>query len=207
MTQVITSRLDVFNDLAEKKKIGSSFRTIKDRVKGGLPKMRCAVLIEDTSYDPPQYTYKKDLLRVPAELWKNKIDGNRRYTLGKPCLYHVMTWESTFRLLRQDVMTTIAEVKAFHRRVCLAQERSYESFLSDCQSVDLSVDGVKESNHGPRKFVFVTARFGKNWFYLLKIMNPLMGDNMAKPSPEDLIGYLFEREKILHQFFKVNSIF
>ena len=87
-------------------------------------------------------------------------------------------------------MTTIAEVKKFHRKVCLSQGLSEDRFLADCQAIDLSVDGVRETKHGKRQFVFVTARFGKAAIYIIKVFNPLLGEGVGKPSPETLIGYV-----------------
>ena len=69
----------MFIELVEQKKIGGSYRkNIKQKVSAGLPKITCAVLVEDANQDPPTYTYQDKLKAVPAELWKNKIEGNRR---------------------------------------------------------------------------------------------------------------------------------
>ena len=92
------------------------------------------------------------------------------------------------RLLSQEAKTTLTEIKGFHQRVCVSQGRSEEAFLSDCMNIDLSIDGVTETTHGKRKFVFVTARFGPAAIYIVKVMNPLVGDTNAKPSPYDVLG-------------------
>ena len=86
-------------------------------------------------------------------------------------------------------MTTISEVKEFHKRVCMSQGLSEEEFLADCKQLDLSVDGVQETKHGKRKFVFVTVRFGGRAVYILKVLNPLLKVTPAKASPDTLIGF------------------
>ena len=79
MKQVVISRLEVFIKLVKAKKIGGSYRkNIKQKVTKGLPKMTCAVLVEDKSQDPPVYEHKENLKTIPANLWKNKLDGNRK---------------------------------------------------------------------------------------------------------------------------------
>ena len=93
----------------------------------------------------------------------------------------------SFRLLSQEAKTTLSEIKGFHQRVCVSQGRSEEDFLSDCMNIDLSIDGVTETTHGKRKFVFITARFGPAAIYIVKVMNPLVGDSKAKPSPDDIL--------------------
>ena len=87
-------------------------------------------------------------------------------------------------------MTTIGEVKEFHKRVCMSQGLSEEAFLAQCQDLDLSVDGVQETKHGKRKFTFVTVRFGGRAIYILKVLNPLLKTPSAKPSVETLLGYV-----------------
>ena len=69
-------------------------------------------------------------------------------------------------------------------------ELSEEEFLADCKHLDLSVDGVQETKHGKRKFVFVTVRFGGRAIYILKVLNPLLKLNQAKASPDTLIGFV-----------------
>ena len=79
MLQVFISRLETFLRLVKEKKIGGSYRkNIKKKVMKGLPAFTCGVLVEDASTTPPTATYEGGLKTVPAELWKNRISGNRR---------------------------------------------------------------------------------------------------------------------------------
>ena len=85
-------------------------------------------------------------------------------------------------------MTTIGQIKEFHKRVCMSQGLSKEVFLSHCKKLDLSVDGVQETKHGKRKFTFVTVRFGGRAIYIVKVFNPLLKLTHAKPSVETMLG-------------------
>ena len=80
------------------------------------------------------------------------------------------------------------ELKSFHERICMAQGRSQEYFQNQCRAIDLSVDGVRETKHGKRNFVFVSIRFGGRAIYTIKVFNPLLGVPEAKPSVDCMIG-------------------
>ncbi len=63
---------------------------------------------------------------------------------------------------------------------------SYESLLNQLKNSSFSIDGVAESKKGSRRFIITTIRFG-HCIYLLRIVNPLVGDEDAKQSAHDLL--------------------
>ena len=77
--QVMIARKETFMRLIDEKKIGGSYRkNIKQKVTKGLPKITCGVLMEDVSTEPPTCTYEGGLKTVPADLWKSRLDGDRK---------------------------------------------------------------------------------------------------------------------------------
>lgn len=149
--------------------IGQSYvRDVRGQILQGLPKFSCGALV--SSGDPPVLEYRVGLRGIPAYLYKSEI----------------MTGE---KLLCQDTTTTVEEVKQFHKKTCVAQGVSHEDFLSQCGQMDLSMDGVKESNSSKRNFWFVSLRLGTA-IYLLKAYNPLMGHTNAKPTADRMLRYV-----------------
>lgn len=66
--------------LIDEGKIGGSYRkNIKQKVMKGLPKIRCGVLLEDSTNTPATCTYTGDLKTIPAALWKTRLGANTRY--------------------------------------------------------------------------------------------------------------------------------
>ena len=53
----------------------------------------------------------------------------------------------------------------------------------------LSSDGVEEAKHGKRTFHAVSIRLGSD-VYLAKMSHPLAGDDEAKLSAEEIVGYV-----------------
>ena len=56
----------------------------------------------------------------------------------------------------QEGNTVIKEIKAFHRRVCEAQNVTTEVFKTQCRQLYFSVDGVAESKSGKRSLIVVS---------------------------------------------------
>lgn len=151
-------------------KIGTSYRRqVRQKVQRSLPKVTYGVLVE--SGTPPVRTYHAGLAAVPADLYKNYRRTGRK-------------------LLRQDAVTTVKEIKKFHRKTCTSRGTP-EQFARDCKEVDLHVDGARETMSSPRNLVFVTLRFGK-CLYLAKALNPLMSDENAKPDPDFMVGDILQ---------------
>ena len=83
--------------------------------------------------------------------------------------------------------TTLEAVKSFHRRMMRRRNVSEEKIKQHFLEMDISVDGILESNHGCRKFMMVTVRFG-GYIYIHSIHNPLTNNKDAKPTGELLLG-------------------
>lgn len=167
----MASRSNNVSELREAKMLGWSYRkSIKPVVMKGLPKFTYATLVHDPSKDPPNdLVYTTDLDAIPEDL----------INLG---LHDEKT------LLRQDGFTTWQEIKAFHKKLMHRSGRSEEQFRQECLSLDLGLDGVQESKKGIRTFLIVSLRVG-NYIYIIAIYNPLLSNNLAKPSATEVLRF------------------
>ena len=134
----------------------------------GIPTFKYAALIQDFSTNPPTNVYEDGLKAIPL-----------RYLQFKP------SDEKT--MLRQEGKTTLAELKAFHKRKLEVLGYPPEVLREHCQVLDIGADGVQESSHGSRTLWVVTVRFGGVKIYPYKILNPLVGNSDAKATPEDIL--------------------
>ena len=150
--------------------LGKSYREgIKPKLLVGLPKFKYGTLIEDKGKPEGEtISYKGGLDKIPARLI-NTAAGHSE------------------RLLRQDGETSLQELKKFHWQVMSSHGGTREEFLEQCQSLDLSVDGVREAPKAKRTLIVVSVRFGFSGIYVLKIFNPLLGIPYAKPSVDEVL--------------------
>lgn len=100
--------------------------------------------------------------------------------------YSNLTPQDRCVLLRQDAITSLKEIKQFHWTVVKSQGRSHASFLKDCSALDISIDGVQESNKAKRTLMIVSVRFGGGGIYVYRVFNPLIGIKHAKATREDI---------------------
>lgn len=161
----MVSRRDTVKELVDENLLGCSYRrSVKPVAIAGTPTFRYSVYLEDERTDPPSYHLIDNLTKIPQE-YINLGPNDKR------------------TVLCQTGYTSLAEIKRFHRKVLASRGVPHEKFLWDCQHLDLSVDGVRETNTGRRTFHIMSVRLGGN-IYMYRIFNPLIGNPLAKPDLE-----------------------
>lgn len=161
------SRAQTLLDLLQSGEMTLSYRFgVKPTALKGIPPIRYGVLLEDTSTEPSTLRYKAPLDTIPA-----------KYRGGDPHL----------RLLRQDGLVRLSDLKAFHGKRLKALGKGRDVLLAHCACLDVSIDGVKESNHGNMTFFIVSVRFGGGAIYLWRVYHHVLGDANAKPSIEETL--------------------
>ena len=165
------SRIDFIAELMREGQIGCSYRkSIKRHLLKGVPEFEYAVLVRDTSMDPPRETYQTGLKAIPERLTNL---GENNHTV----------------LLRQEGYTTLSQIKRFHAAACKSQGIPYAKFLEHCNGVVLSIDGVCEAPHAKRTLRLVTVRFGPKSVYVARVLNYLLKVDGAKPSLDEVLKY------------------
>lgn len=163
---MIVSRIDTVKELVESNQLGCSYRfSVKPVAMKGTPRFRYSLLIQDGTTEPPTVYVKKELKTIPQE-YINLGPNDKRI------------------VLRQDGYTTLKDIKKFHRKVLKSRGVADEVFQRHCMNLDLSVDGVRETNYGQRTFSIMSARLGAT-IYILKVHNYLIGNADSKPTLEE----------------------
>ena len=147
--------------------LGYSYRKwMKPHLLKGVPAFRYATLVQDSATG--ELEYSDGLLSLPAHLLRADSAN------GKV-------------LIRQEGVAPLADIKEFHKRVCKSQGLSEAEFLDHCQSLAVSVDGVREAPHAKKTLKLVSVRFGERHIYLYKVFNYNIGVEEAKPTMEDIL--------------------
>lgn len=169
--KVLGSRVHTFAEAVESGELPLSYRFgVKPRIMKGVPEFRYAVLLQDNSVNPPRRTYEDNLKAIPERLFN-------------------LTNQDHLVLLRLEGSAKLSAIKRFHWSVARAQGLTREQYGHHCRTVDLSLDGVKESAHAKRSLYIVTVRFGRS-IYPYKVFNFLVGCN-AKPSLHEVLRLVY----------------
>ena len=130
--QVIGSRVDTFRDLVQSGEMALSYRYgVKPSAMKGIPRFTYAVLVEDSSVEPPTMIYERNLSAIPDHYLRPHPNDHRA-------------------VLRYEGETTLADIKKFHRKVATSLDMTEDAFKEQCSNLQFSVDGVKESGHAAR---------------------------------------------------------
>ncbi len=110
-----------------------------------------------------------------------------RRELTKICNQYLYAKPPFTKLICMEGYVHLADVVDLH--LSLHQDKATEeSLMNQLKNSSLSIDGVAESKKGKRRFIITTIRFGR-CIYLLRILNPLVGDDDAKQTAHDLLRY------------------
>lgn len=156
--------------LQEHEAISGNYRhSLKDIAMEDIPDIWNCVEVETVEEGEVQFERHDKLKKVPEKYWNLGENTNQK-------------------VLRVHAYIKLRDVKAHHLKKHRGREGfTEESLKRDLAQATLSLDGVKESNHGKRTFIIVTIRFG-SCIYLWRVFNPLLGDKSAAMNPEDLCG-------------------
>ncbi len=108
-----------------------------------------------------------------------------RRGLTKICNQYLYAKPPFTKLICMESYVNLADVVDLHLSLH-ENKTTEESLLNQLKNSSLSIDGVAESKKGKRRFIITTIRFGM-CIYLLRILNPLVGDDDAKQTAHDLL--------------------
>lgn len=156
--------------------IGDSYsRSIRPKALEETPKVICTYVTE--TFENGEYVKRvvTNLALIPA--WILRLPNN-----------------GPIRLLRTESHVTLQSIKEHHLKVHLRMGFDREELMEQFKRLQLSYDGVEESEKGSRNFQIVTVRIG-SCIYLVSISNPLIGVKSSKPSMEDILRYIYYIDK------------
>ncbi len=131
-----------------------------------LPKIRCAVKVLRVHDGTATAEYRTGLTVIPRKLENLPVNE---------------------RVLYSVAFVTVRDIKEHYLAKHLEAGIPRELVYRQLKLMALSSDAVEETKKGRRKFHAVTIKLGSD-VYLAKMFHPLVGDDEAKPSSEELIG-------------------
>ena len=162
------SHADTFKAAVDSGEFPNSYRKgIKPMLLEGAPTFKYGVLLEDTATEPSTMQYIGNLDAIPER-------------------YSSLNAQDHLVMLRQDAFTTLKDIKRFHAQVAREQGVDNRTILEQCSTMDLSLDGVRESQHAKRTLYIVSCRLG-NAIYVVAIYNHLLGVGKAKPNVQEVL--------------------
>ncbi len=164
--KVVASRADSVKNLLEAGLITKSYKkSLKSIAIRGIPKVYCAISVQNLN-DPGGEIVRLPPVRAIPKKYLKPMDNQR--------------------LLRTDSYVNLCDIADFHIRLHRKLNYTEEEITEQLQNMDVSIDGVRESAKGQRKFVAVSVRF-LSCIYLWRIYNPLVGDDASKPSMDEIL--------------------
>ena len=156
-------------ELLETGKLRASWRFfIRPKALLSCPKVRSSYVVERAYGGEVTLLSKDDLDTIPNEILTLSHDGPRR-------------------LMRTAAYVTLADIKAHHIKVH-AGKMTREEIARDLMHVQISADGVRESQKGTRSLIIVSVRIGR-CIYLHSVFNPLIGVPGSRPTPTELLRF------------------
>ncbi len=166
MFRAVATRAESVAKLLQQKLITTSYKkSLKTVALQGIPNVFCAVSVLDMRGEQDKVVRLPPLKCVPKK-YLRPMDGQK--------------------LLRTDSFVNLGDIVVFHREIHLKQGYSEAQVKKQLKTMDISIDGVRESQKGQRKLVVVSVRF-LGCIYLWRVYNPLVGDEPSKPSMDEIL--------------------
>ena len=169
--QEIAKNLGTFQELLQNGTIQPNYtKSLRPLAIKHIPPVKTNLYLERKEAHEYHYMYIRNLEAIPAEFCN-------------------LPPSSPLQVLREESYVRLEDLRKHHEKTHLALNMKLHDIRKEYSSCTLSMDGVEEAKNCKTTFQVISIRIGR-CVYLHKILNPLVGYEAAKPSPESMLRWV-----------------